>query len=518
MSESTSRTFVADPPAISHEALRRRWPALVLGLIVGAAGAWGALSLLGDEEGAADGTETNQLVLGTAPVEIRDLVDDVEWSGDLTYGDPATLTATADGTITGSSASGTTLERGDTIAAIDRIPVVLLYGAMPAYRDMAYGDTGPDILALEANLVMLGFDPDLTVTVDDTYTANTAAMVERWQLSLGLEETGDVKLGSVAFADGPVVITDTPAVGSAIRVGESIGLVSAQSIATVLLSGGAGTVTNPLAEGEIVATGTVLYGLDGVDVVAIEESLREADPIARFLSDPDRDPIDLEAALVFAGFASTVTLTVDGVLDEHTEVAIAVWQTANGLPPTGSYETHNYVVVPTGFRTTASYLSDTAEVLTGRPVFLLGAPTISVSVPVDVSEEDEFTIGEPVQIELADERVLEGTVAAIGTAAEVNADENPTIEVTIGIDALPEEAVAAGPVVVIAAGSRVDGALVVPTRALVSLIEGGYAVEVVSSNGDPVLVSVGDLGTFDDGYVEVSTDQLKSGDALVVPQ
>ena len=49
-------------------------------------------------------------------------------------------------------------------------PVPLLYGRLPAWRDLSVGvDDGPTC-AVEQNLVALGYDPDRAITVDNHFT------------------------------------------------------------------------------------------------------------------------------------------------------------------------------------------------------------------------------------------------------------------------------------------------------------------------------------------------------------
>jgi multidrug efflux pump subunit AcrA (membrane-fusion protein) len=66
--------------------------------------------------------------------------------------------------------------------------------------------------------------------------------------------------------------------------------------------------------------------------------------------------------------------------------------------------------------------------------------------------------------------------------------------------------------------ASVHDALVVPVDALLALSGGGYAVEVVGTNGVHHLVSV-TLGIFDDadGLVQVSGYELSAGMPVVVP-
>jgi hypothetical protein len=115
-------------------------------------------------------------------------------SGDTGTGDTGT------GTLTALARSGSVVTRGGVLYRVDTDPIILMYGSMPAYRDLKVGVAdGQDVLQLEENLALLGFDPGL---VDDTFTTTTAATVRDWQDALDLEETGVVELGRVVFLSG----------------------------------------------------------------------------------------------------------------------------------------------------------------------------------------------------------------------------------------------------------------------------------------------------------------------------
>ena len=64
-------------------------------------------------------------------------------------------------------------------------------GEVPSYRDLSTSSTdGIDIRQLETNLVLLGFDPDGEVAIDEEYDSATAAAVTLWEDSLGLDGDG----------------------------------------------------------------------------------------------------------------------------------------------------------------------------------------------------------------------------------------------------------------------------------------------------------------------------------------
>ena len=71
------------------------------------------------------------------------------------------------GTITRITPEGRTRSAGDVLYRVGQQPVVLMDGALPAWRSLSAGaENGADVHQLEENLVALGYDPDGTVGVD----------------------------------------------------------------------------------------------------------------------------------------------------------------------------------------------------------------------------------------------------------------------------------------------------------------------------------------------------------------
>ena len=58
---------------------------------------------------------------------------------------------------------------------------------------------------LEQNLVLLGYDPDGDVVVDEVFDDATETAIERWETALGLEATGEVPEARIVFVPGRVV-------------------------------------------------------------------------------------------------------------------------------------------------------------------------------------------------------------------------------------------------------------------------------------------------------------------------
>jgi Putative peptidoglycan binding domain len=117
------------------------------------------------------------------------------------------------------------------IYTVDGQPVVALHGNQPAWRTLESGvDDGPDVRQLEESLVDLGYDPDATVTIDDTFDSDTEAAIERWQEGLGVDPTGAVELGSVVFVAADTTVTaQLAAVGDDVTDGTAIVSLSGSS-------------------------------------------------------------------------------------------------------------------------------------------------------------------------------------------------------------------------------------------------------------------------------------------------
>jgi hypothetical protein len=203
----------------------------------------------GSGSGGSDGDDA-AAPQATAEVTKKDLEERAELDGTLGYGDAVELSlsgASADasddssdstsptgddsptgdtgdgadsgsGTITHLPDVGTVVQPGESLLEVDGKPVPLMGGERPLWRTLGPGvDDGPDVAQLEYDLVALGIVTTGELTVDEEWTSATTDAVEEWQESLGLEETGTVSPGDMAFYPGAVRVTGhpTPVGGSA---------------------------------------------------------------------------------------------------------------------------------------------------------------------------------------------------------------------------------------------------------------------------------------------------------------
>jgi peptidoglycan hydrolase-like protein with peptidoglycan-binding domain len=174
-----------------------------------------AVALAGGS-GGASGPEPPAKATGAGTVERRTLAERLTATGTIGYAGETTVLARLSGTVTALPAIGDVIRRGERLYALAGEPVLLMYGAVPAYRTLAEGvGEGNDVEQLERNLAALGYEPG---TVDEEFTYTTTAAVAAWQEDLGLEASGEIELGRVAFLRGAQRVT-----GLETTLGEALG-------------------------------------------------------------------------------------------------------------------------------------------------------------------------------------------------------------------------------------------------------------------------------------------------------
>ncbi len=205
---------------------RRGW--VVAGVVVvvaaaalGAALASGAFRGSGNPAAAASsGYRT-----GTATVTRQSLTSQTQENA--TLGDagtwsvavPSSSSSSSSSSSAGVSGSGTftwlpqigqVIHQGQQIYGVSGGPVVLLYGLVPAYRDLSEGMTGADVTELNRDLVKLGYATRAALGPRsgwNYYSAETASAVGLLQAKLGLAVTGTLPLGQAAVLPGPALVT-----------------------------------------------------------------------------------------------------------------------------------------------------------------------------------------------------------------------------------------------------------------------------------------------------------------------
>jgi multidrug efflux pump subunit AcrA (membrane-fusion protein) len=136
------------------------------------------------------------------------------------------------------------------------------------------------------------------------------------------------------------------------------------------------------------------------------------------------------------------------------------------------------------------------------------------------NDQGVLAVGDAVSVEMPDNALVAATVVFVSQTATSGQNQwDPAwFEVRIELD---DSSVAAGldeaPVDVIIVSDSVSDVMAIPVSALVALLEGGYAVEVDTGNGQVQLIAV-EVGFFSsNNLIEIISGDLEPGDQVVVP-
>ena len=131
----------------------------------------------------------------TVPVEKRKLVAKLIANGDVQYTEPTSLrlagavgaSAGAAQIVTKAPVVDQPIEEGDVVMEVSGRPIFVFQGALPTFRGIEPGSTGPDVQQLEEALARLGvFD----ATPDTTYDETTETAIDRLYYEAGYPSEG----------------------------------------------------------------------------------------------------------------------------------------------------------------------------------------------------------------------------------------------------------------------------------------------------------------------------------------
>jgi peptidoglycan hydrolase-like protein with peptidoglycan-binding domain len=148
-----------------------------------------------------------QPAVNTAKVERGKLSAMVSMYGTLTYraqsdGSPYSVINQARGTYTKLPDDGDLVDCGNVFYRVDDNPVLLLCGAVPAYRGLYVGEVGNDVRQLNQNLHTLGYDAAAGVVVnpnDKNFTGQTQKALQALQHDKGAAVTGTLGIDGAIF-------------------------------------------------------------------------------------------------------------------------------------------------------------------------------------------------------------------------------------------------------------------------------------------------------------------------------
>jgi hypothetical protein len=201
-----AEAVVSLPPGGGHRASRRRWViATAVGAVVVLAGA-GAVWLadgFGTSGSPGTGSSGGGYGTSTAVVSRQTLTSQTTVNATLGYAGSYTVTGKGRGTLTWLPAPGRVIREGQVLYRTGNgVPLVLLYGTVPAWRALQEGMTGADVTQLNHDLVRRGYaDSGYIAELGwDYFSWETRHGLEQLQTALGITSpAGKLALGSAVF-------------------------------------------------------------------------------------------------------------------------------------------------------------------------------------------------------------------------------------------------------------------------------------------------------------------------------
>ena len=253
-------------------------------------------------------------------------------------------------------------------------------------------------------------------------------------------------------------------------------------------AGSTGTVTQVITGvanvGDEIASGDVLYTVESAPVVAIAGALPAWRTMNRS-SDAGLDIAQLEAALVALGYDPDGDVVVDQEWDSATTAMVRRWQSGLRLVETGEVTLGSVVFIPHTGTVTGTSVSVGDEVQDGSSVLSLSGTLQQVII--EVPEELQSNVTPSMAVDIA------GTPGKVQRLRSAVVTEGGTDGVTVQGVIVPDVPLAgsAGSVVKVTISYAVaTDQLVVATEAIVSRLDGGYAVEVADADGAHSFVPV----------------------------
>lgn len=298
---------------------------------------------------------------------------------------------------------------------------------------------------------------------------------------------------------------------SAVSVDGTLGY----SMAHKINAGAAGTLTWIAASGAKVERDGKLYGVDGKLVrlwFGVEPMYRELKN-----GDTGTDVNQVKQNLIAMGYGAG-----PGAADKFTDgttKAVKRWQKDHGLKETGVIGPDQVTFAPGPVRVAEVGTSVGDITGPGQQVLMTTSSERVVKLKVKVSQAALAKPDGKVEIQLPDGTTTSGTVASVGTIAQIgdNADDKtPRVDVTVTFDD-PEKVsgIDKAPATVKLTGQTRENVLSVPVGALLALKDGSFGVQVV--DGGQVREVKVKLGMFAQGRVEITGDGLKADMHVGVP-
>jgi Putative peptidoglycan binding domain len=341
---------------------------------------------------------------------------------------------------------------------------------------------------------------------------------------------GGVVVGSSATQATPAA-QEPPANTVAVEKGELSAMVSLNGTLThrarsdgspySAINQAKGIYTELPDDGDKVDCGDVLYRVDSDPVLLLcgtVPAYRDLD-----IGDKGNDVRQLNRNLHARRYDAGADIDPhDDEFTWRTEAALTKLQHDKGFKETGELDAEAAVFLPMSVRIAKVTGELGGLARPGEQVAQATTDRLEVQVALDASQQGEVRKGDRAQITLPGNRTVKGKVDRLGKVAQTAGKDDDVGAATIpAFISLDKPKMARGldsaPVQVDITTRGVKSALSVPVTAIVGKSGGGFAVEVVRTDGRRELVAV-KLGLFDTagGRVQVEGG-LREGDDVVVP-
>ncbi len=481
-----------------------------LSLVVGSV--FGAVVLGAQDSRSDDGAVVAGLI--TVPVERRIITNEIVARGDAAFADAVDLTvdvASIDGPaiVTGRvPAVGSTLDTATVALEVAGRPLIVLPGAVPAYRTMRAGLSGPDVAQLKAALSGLGIDPgdESSPAFDAATAAAVAVLYER----VGYERPE--REGDSATA--------VQSAEAGVRAADLAVLAATRELTTT--RGGASASERAEQDAAIRAAERTVADARSAGVATEISNAEDALAVARVRREEAlAAPNDIVEAASLAAAKSDAA-------DSRTVLAAAKEQALPYLPAS------EVAFVPSLPRRVDSVAAVRGEPLAERALTASGS-ILAIEATLATSDATLVKQGGAVQVDLPDGTRIGGTVSSLGSRAPSDsaagaadpADDAPTdaatntTRVTITPEGTPEQlAVLVGQNVRVAIPVESTGGevLAVPVAAVSAASDGTSRVEIPTGSGLTTTLVEVTTGLAAGGFVEVTAvgATLVPGDEVVV--
>jgi hypothetical protein len=307
---------------------RRGRRGLLIGLLVAILAAGGAAVAVTDPFAGGSrpsGPASSGLATSLAAVTSGPLSSQTQVSATLGYTASYTVVNQATGTFTWLPSPGQVIRQGGVLYRVNGSPVILLYGRIPMYRNLAVGDSGGDVRQLNDDLVALGYvdSGDIAALGWDYFSWETRYALERLQQHLGVAQSGALALGTAVMLPADVRITSiSGTLGASAPPGQAVMRASSTSLGvtvplnadlqTDVKTGDKVSITLPngaTTSGVVSSVGTVAtVGSSGTATISVQVTLSDPGAVRGL------DQASVQVTITTASVSNALSVPVDALL------------------------------------------------------------------------------------------------------------------------------------------------------------------------------------------------------------